>query len=297
MQFDELVLAGGGNRCWWQAGFWHEYTTQVPQKIHRVSGVSAGAAMACLLYARPGTSGAIWGLEYYARVLQNVKRNVQLEKLFSSQSMFPHYPIYKNALLNMLSEGFDQLKTSAPPIHIGLSLAPSWLGPRSATVLGLMAYQVEKKLKHSLHPVLGQKLGFQRQFILAQTCKDIHELVELILQSSATPPFTPLMKRNGQVVLDGGLVDNVPVDGVTADPSLHRCKEVLVLLTRKYPVPNFFVRELPGVRLTYVQPITPVPVGNWDYTRPDLIAKTYWQGVADAKLLIKKYQIFQSLSV
>jgi predicted patatin/cPLA2 family phospholipase len=46
MQFDQIVLAGGGNRCWWQAGFWNALNEAIPQHPTKIVAVSAGAATA-----------------------------------------------------------------------------------------------------------------------------------------------------------------------------------------------------------------------------------------------------------
>ena len=171
----------------------------------------------------------------------------------------------------------------APKIQIGLAQIPNWMGPRSAVAIGLLAYNVEKHLRKSLHPTFGRSLGFKRVFVAAQECPDLGSLVELILQSSCTPPFTPVMYRNGITVLDGGLVDNVPVDGLEAAIFGEPSEEILVLLTRRYQQPNHFIRELPGLRLHYVQPSSPVPISSWDYTHSELMPVTYQQGWNDAE--------------
>ncbi|QWD79754.1 patatin-like phospholipase family protein [Polynucleobacter sp. MWH-Spelu-300-X4] len=282
MKFDQIVFAGGGNRCWWQAGFWHRLNEAFPQDPERIASISAGAATACLLYARPGRAGAQWGLDYYAKSLAGVKKNARWENLFSGEPVFPHHQLYKNALINILADGFDNLQ-QAPKIQIGLAQIPSWMGPRSAVAIGLLAYNVEKHIRKSLHPTFGRSLGFKRVFVAAQDCPNLASLVELILQSSCTPPFTPVMYRNGITVLDGGLVDNVPIDGLEPAQPGDAPKEILVLLTRRYKQPNHLVRELPGLRLHYVQPATPVPISSWDYTHQELMPVTYQQGWNDAE--------------
>jgi len=288
MKFDQIVLAGGGNRCWWQAGFWHRLNETLPQSPERIVCISAGAATACLLFTRPGRVGAQWGLDYYASALADVKKNVCWENLFSKEPIFPHHEIYKNALRNILADGFNALQ-QAPKIQIGLAQIPSWMGPKMAVALGLLAYNLEKHLRKNLHPTLGRSLGFKRIFVAAQDCPNLESLVELILQSSCTPPFTPVMYRNGVTVLDGGLVDNVPVDGLLAAKLGQAPKEVLVLLTRRYSMPNHFIRELPGLRLHYVQPSSAVPISSWDYTHHELMPATYQQGWDDAaKYLFEK---------
>jgi predicted acylesterase/phospholipase RssA len=286
MVFDQVVFAGGGNRCWWQAGFWHALNEQHPQTPSRIVAISAGAATACLLYARPGPEGANWALNYYQEALKDVKKNANWENLWNDKKIFPHHGLYSEALRNILTHSPDNLKQS-PEIWIGVAHIPSWLGPKSAVFLGLIAYNFEKHVLKNLHPKLGRWLGFKREFVKAQDCQNLDDLKELILQSSCTPPFTPVMYRNGDAVLDGGLVDNVPIDGLFT-PKDGKISEVLVLVTRRYPLPDVFVRELPGLRLTYVQPSKKVPISSWDYTRRDLMMPTYQQGLDDARSLLER---------
>ena len=282
-QFDQVVLAGGGNRCWWQAGFWHVLNEKIPQTPKKLIAISAGAATACLFYARPGKNGAEWGLNYYAHALDKVRKNANWSNLFSSEPIFPHHQIYRSALKNILGGGFDLIKRG-PEIEIGLAKTPAWLGPRLSVAVGLTVYNLEKHFKKSLHPTLGKTIGFTREFIRAQDCSSEDDLIELILQSSCTPPFTPVMYRGGQAVLDGGLVDNVPIDGLSPSPEGVPRSEVLVLLTRRYSQPDYLIKELPGLRLTYVQPSRPVPISSWDYSHHELMPLTYQQGRADAEL-------------
>ncbi|MDX1453560.1 MAG: hypothetical protein R3183_13455, partial [Oleiphilaceae bacterium] len=100
----------------------------------------------------------------------------------------------------------------------------------------------------------------------------VPELCDALISSSCTPPFTPLMYRANKPVLDGGMVDNVPIHGVQDSPG-----ETLVLLSRPY-------KKLPKVpQRTYVQPSRPVPVSSWDYTNPNGVQATFEQGKQDAE--------------
>ena len=286
-QFDQVVFAGGGNRCWWQAGFWHVLNRTIPQNPKRITAISAGAATACLLYARPGEEGARWALEYYRHALAEVKKNANWNHLLTAKPVFPHHELYSAALRSILSEGPALLK-NAPDIWIGVAHIPRWMGPTMAVALGLMAYNFEKHLLKTLHPKLGRLLGFTREFVRAQDCQDVNDLTQLILQSSCTPPFTPVMYRHNHPVLDGGLVDNVPIDGLLPSDDPSKPSEVLVLVTRRYPLPDVFIREMPGLRLTYVQPSKKVPISSWDYTRVELMPETYDLGCRDAQTILGK---------
>ncbi len=285
MQFDQIVLAGGGNRCWWQAGFWNVLNQAIPQHPKKIVAVSAGAATACLFSARPGDEGAQWGLHYYAKALASVSSNIDWKNLFSKEPLFPHYRLYRAALENILADGFDRIQ-EGPEILIGLAKTPNYLSPKLSVVMGLLAYELEKKFQRPLHPQSGRRLGFSRLFISSKSCANIDELIETILQSSCTPPFTPVLYRDGQAILDGGLIDNVPIDGLTPAAPGEKKQEALVLLTRRYDLPNPFTQELPGLRLTYIHPSQKVSISSWDYSRHDLMSEAYELGKRDAQLAV-----------
>lgn len=185
--FDQIVFAGGGNRCWWQAGFWDVAQPALALRPRVIAGISAGAATACMLYTRD----AAWVMRYYEQALRDNRKNAYWANLFRREPVFPHYRIYRQALLDIYGEPFPKL-AAAPEIRIGVSHVPRWLGARSAVAAGLVAYNIEKYVRKTLHPTLGRTLGFRPEFVRAQACANVDELADLILQSSCTPPFTPV---------------------------------------------------------------------------------------------------------
>jgi predicted acylesterase/phospholipase RssA len=269
--FDQVVFAGGGNRCWWQAGFWDVVQPELDVKPRVIAGISAGAATACMLY----TNESRWVMDYYARALRDNTKNAYWGNLLRGKSVFPHYRIYRQALLDIFAERFASLQR-APEIRIGVSHLPRWLGARSAVAAGIIAYNIEKYVRKTLHPTLGQSLGFHPEFVRAQACTRVEDLADLILQSSSTPPFTPILRRDGRPVLDGGMVDNVPVSALDAAPGL-----VLVMVTRLYPRERMFVVPHGEQRRVYVQPSRKVPISSWDYTSPSQMQHAYDLGRAD----------------
>jgi predicted acylesterase/phospholipase RssA len=269
--FDQVVFAGGGNRCWWQAGFWDVIQPELALRPRVITGISEGAATACMLY----TNQAAWVMDYYAHALRGNVKNAYWGNLLRAKPVFPHYRLYRQALLDILGDRFAALQ-SAPEIRIGVSHVPRWLGARSAVAAGIVAYNIEKYVRKTLHPTLGRSLGFRAEFATAQSCASVEELADLLLQSSATPPFTPILRRQGRPVLDGGMVDNVPVAALDPTPG-----DVLVMVTRRYPRPQSFVVTEGEQRRFYVQPSTKVPISSWDYTRPAQMRHAYDLGRAD----------------
>ncbi len=126
-------------------------------------------------------------MDYYAHVLRDNTKNAYWGNLLRGQSVFPHYRIYRQALLDIFAERFAALQT-APEIRIGLSHLPRWLGARSAVAAGIVAYNIEKYVRKKLYPTLGQTLGFHPEFVRTQECARIEDLADLILNRRPLHP-------------------------------------------------------------------------------------------------------------
>ena len=272
--YESVVFASGGCRCLWQGGFWQTVAPALVLAPRTVAAVSAGAAMACVLFA----GVMVASLQSFKRRAARNERNVYPRKLFSRERVFPHERIYRETILENLDIGALQRLHAGPDVRVVLSRVPEWLGPRSAVVAGFVAYRAEQMIRRPVHTNLARRLGFAPEIVSIRDCSTPEEVAELILQSSCTPPFTPVYQRGSRPVLDGGLVDSVPVDAV--DALAH---PTLVLLTKRYP-PDVIPR-VDG--RTYVQPSQPVPIATWDYTSPHGVQATFDLGCRDADRFIK----------
>jgi predicted acylesterase/phospholipase RssA len=270
-----LTLAGGGNRAFYQLGLLRRFGPLVLPRLRVVAACSAGACIAVLyLSQREREAHAFW-----RERRSGVHRNFELARLLRGQRPTPHAPIYRDTVVHALRDGgLERLRAQPFPVLVLTSAIPAWMGSFVAVGLGLSLYSLEKYLRpRQLHPRLGQKLGFAPRVFDARACERPEDVAELILASSATPPFTPVGRYAGSRLLDGGMVDNVPAFVAEAIPDV-RCN--LVLLTRPYP-PGVTGRQ--GNRL-YLAPSEPTPISRWDYTRPERVEATLDMGERESEL-------------
>ncbi|NOT09514.1 MAG: patatin-like phospholipase family protein [Gemmatimonadales bacterium] len=268
-----VTLAGGGNRALLQVGLLRRWWPRLEPRVAAVSTCSAGASMAVsLLGGRELVTTAYW----FGR-RAGVTRNVRWSRLLRGERPTPHTPIYRDTLRYALAGGgFERLRALPFPLFVLAAAPPAWLPVPLATALGLGVYSAERQMqKGRLHPSASRRLGFRPVIHDLRACAHPEEIVDLVLASSATPPFTPVGRRNGAALLDGGLVDNAPAFVAEQVPGIRRH---LVLLTRPYPEASVGRR---GIRW-YVAPGEPVPISRWEYTRPDLVEATIALGDREA---------------
>jgi len=269
------VFAGGGCRCFWQAGFWQEAAPALGLSPGIVGAVSAGSAFACAIFA-----GALDRVldEFGRRVAAN-ERNIYLANAWRGEPVFPHEQIYRSSILATRDDDAFERLQSGPEVRVTLALPPPWLGPRSGFLLAALAHQGDFRANR-VHAIWGRRFGFRSEVVSVQSCSTREELADLILMSSCMPPVIRQYQRNGRAVLDGGLVDNAPIEAVEG------AENTLVLLTRKTDE-----RSIPRVAgRTYAQPSEPIPVDKWDYTSPEGIQKTFDLGRRDGEAFAREAQ-------
>lgn len=275
MRYPSVVFAGGGSRCLWQVGFWEVVSKAMGLFPERVAAVSAGAAMACLIFSGKAEES----LARFKDATAQNQRNVYLGNVFTKTPVFPHYAMFRQAVLDTIDPETMEVLHTGPDILVLLSRPPGWMGPRMATVVGIFGYSLEKKLRSPVHPTFGRRIGFRPDVVSVRECSTPSELADLLLASSCTPPFTPLLSWRGKPALDGGFIDNVPVcvlDGVD--------DAMLVLLSRQYDRVQIPRKE----HRTYVQPSRPITISNWDYTNPEGLQETYDLGRADGEAFVQR---------
>jgi hypothetical protein len=270
--FDSVVFAGGGCRCFWQLGLWSVAGAALDIRPRVATGVSAGAAMACVaLLGRCEET-----LRRFKAATARNPKNVYPENLLRGGRVFPHHAMYREAILHAVdAAGLERLRTGPTDLGILLACAPRGLGTHLSLLLGLGCYVVEKRFGDPVHSELAHRVGFAAELVSARSCRTPSELADLILASSCTPPFTPAMRRGGRPVLDGSLVDCAPLATTTG--------RTLVLLSRSYG-------RTPEARAdrVYLGPSEPIAVSKWDYTSPDALQRAYDLGRRDGEAFVRR---------
>lgn len=263
-----VTFAGGGNRAFYQVGFLEHWWSRLEPRVAAISACSAGAsAIVTWLSGRRDLAHAYW-LNRVAAVTSNFRWG----ELLRGRRPTPHTPIYRDTMRLALEEGgLERIRGLPFPLLI-LTAIPPPLPLALSVPLGLGVYSLERALfPGRLHPGYARHLGFRPLAVDARGCHAAADLADLILASSATPPFTPVARVRSHRVLDGGVVDNAPA---FLCESVAEVERTLVLLTRPYPEPSIGWR---GRRL-YLAPDAPVPVNRWDYTSLPRIEATIAQG-------------------
>lgn len=268
MHFDHVVFSGGGNRCFWQAGFWSVAAAALNLKPQGVAAVSAGSAVACALFSGTFERGFLG----YKKAIAKNGRNVYLRNLLREQPVFPHGGMYRDAILGSIDADALARLHLGPEIRILMSSPPRWASRRMAMMLGALAFCVDAWEKDAVHTCSGRRIGFKPFYLSVRECATPADLADLIIASSCVPPLTPQATRNGASVFDGGLVSNVPTELLGATGG-----ETLVLLSRRF-------KALPSISgRTYVQPSQPIQIGAWDYTDDAALQSTFDLGRRDGE--------------
>jgi len=272
-RYESVVFAGGGNRCLWQAGFYQTVAEALDIAPARAAAASAGAAVAVVLFA--GRFDA--ALAHFKRATAANPRNVHWANLFNGTPIFPHATMYRRALLAVIDDRALATLHAGPDLRVPITRTPRWLGARTGFAVAGLADVVEHALGPPVHPRLAPWLGFRADYATVRECRTPEALADLVLASSCTPPFTPLLQHRGNPALDGGIADNVPVSAWGDAPG-----PTLVLLARRY-------RRLPAhASRVYVQPSADVPVSSWDYTNPAGLQAAYDLGRRDGDAFARR---------
>lgn len=284
-QVETLVFAGGGNRCWWQAGVLTQLFSSGHRFPPRFVGTSGGAAVAASLL----TYGAEFALEScvaaYARNPSIFDRNRRLKLGFAHTRI---YPAWIRSFVN--AENLHTFRESPTRLTIAITRPSRLLGLSGSVFAGTCAHLLDKYMSNSLHPTLPRRLGLRQDFFTIDDQTSVEETQALLVASAAAPPFMNARLLHGEFALDGGYVDNAPVEEQTS----AQCQRTLVLLTRHYPkLPTLFTWN----ERAYWQPGCKIPVSTWDCTAKTDVKRAFEMGRQDALRAVQSGLLARSVTV
>ncbi len=271
-----LVFAAGGNRSFYQLGLMRGWRELLLPRAAVVAACSAGACMAVLsLTGREAEAEEFWKSRR-----EGLDKNFDWRRLLSGRRPTPHEEIYRETLLCAFAEGgFERVRARPFPVYVLTTGYPKLLPPMLAALLGLCAYRLDSGPRGVGRKVsYASRAGFSSVAYDARECDSPSTLADLIIASSATPPFTAVGRVTGRRLLDGGIISTAPVFLTDSVPGITRR---VVFMTNPLAGGGANVRG----DFFYAAPTQPLEVATWDLTRPELIEQAIRTGEEDAERL------------
>jgi predicted acylesterase/phospholipase RssA len=270
-----ITFAGGGNKSFYQFGLMSRWRELLLPRVRVMTACSAGACVAALLLS--GRESEVE--EFWKRRCADVKRNFEWRRLLRGSRPTPHGGLYRELLLHAFADGgLERIRSQPFPLLVLTSAFPRPLPALAAALIGLCAYSLDQRPNARGRSPIARRFGFRPLVFDARQCATPDELADLIIATSATPPFTPTGRFRGHRLLDGGIID--PAPAFLAD-DVEGVKHSLILLTAPRLAQD---RAQPRGRHLYIAPRSALPVRTWDFTRPDLLEATIELGRRDAEL-------------
>ena len=270
--FHTVVFAGGGNRCWWQAGVVNLLEEHSCWRPKRLIGVSAGAAIATA-YA---TGRIPEALQSAVKHFSETRQNIVWSDLLKGKRPFVLPRIYPEWIKSFLKAAdLKNLKNTDLKLDVAITRPIKHLPVTVSTLIALALYSTEKFWLKTFHGRLPHLVGLRPEYHDLTGCNSLEDAHSLLLASAAAVPITPTHMVDGRPALDGGFYDNVPIP-----QSREEDTNTLVLLTRHRPeLPQAFYLE----GRIYFQPSRAVDATNMDCTSSMNVQNTFNQGSEDLK--------------
>lgn len=270
---ETLIFAGGGNRCWWQAGAVSQLLAQGWQLPMQLVGTSGGAAVAASFL----TAGPQAALASCQRLYAGQTRMLEWRGLLRGRLHYAHRHIYPAWLASFVDANhFQALRQSKRRLQVAITLPARWLGLHGSIGIATLAYLADKFLCGPLHPSLPRRLGLRQEFRALHDCNSLDDAHALLTAAGAALPFIPARRIDGEYAFDGGYTDNAPLPPQTDGEKAH----TLVLLTRHYPkLPSMFRAN----GRNYWQPGMRVPVSMLDCTARATVLDAWALGERNAR--------------
>lgn len=173
-----LALAGGGNRCWWQAGAICRLLEAGWALPRYWVGTSAGAAIAMASL----TTGPKVALAACRKLYGETSRVFDWHGLRRGRLRFAHQSVYPAWLDSFVNESsFNELRVGGVSLHVAVTRPSRFLGVKVSVALGTLAYIIDKKSGTAFTQVFPSFWDCARSFVMP--CRSLGECFR------SAPPF------------------------------------------------------------------------------------------------------------
>jgi predicted acylesterase/phospholipase RssA len=268
-QITSLSLAGGGNRCWWQAGVLDVWLQSGRLDVRQLVGTSAGAALAAAVLCGR--------LEHAFDECRKVFADNPSMWRGHKDAWFASEYIYPRWVESFMNEyAFKNLQASGVEFMVGVARLPTALPKTIGLGLAVLAYLCEKYGAYRLHPKLPGHLGLRLELHHLQREADAATAAHLLVSAAAAPPLLSARLVGDKWAVDGGFADNAPRLPLTKFNDRH-----MILLTRHYLKRPFMFQHEGRI---YLQPSRPVPISTFGCTPRTDIRPAFELGRRDGML-------------
>ncbi|NNU15242.1 patatin-like phospholipase family protein [Parvularcula sp. ZS-1/3] len=289
MRFEQLVLSGGGTRCFWQAGFLHRVRDEISLEPRRITCVSGGAMIAAGFAARLGPE-----LLRLTRIQFRHSRNFHWPS--SHLGFMPHEEAYRRVVDKVFDEEAVAKIASGPPIEVVLTELPARYPNAVGATVSLITYLIERAVKDATDKSWTRKLGMREiRADLAQAARD-GRLAELITTAARIPPVFQFECWDNLPVIDGGSMSDAPMPSEENGPTLcllasyfshlpHKEDRIFIMPSETIPTGKIDLTESKEVQEAWDLGekdgegfLKLWRAGDLDWTRPHKIGDPTWRG-------------------
>src|SRR5262249_23175732 len=154
--------------CYWQGGFYEAIADRLKLQPALVVGASAGAfaAVYSLLEIGPAVRELVIG------GCGPHLKNFDLAAWRRGEPLCRVGRMYRGLLAQVVDGTALARLNALTDLRFAVSRLPRGLSPVVGAMLGIVTYQIEKKLMHPVHPRFGRTIGFKSEFVAVRAIAD-----------------------------------------------------------------------------------------------------------------------------
>ena len=256
--FHTIAFTGGGNRCWWQAGFVSALQRMDWEMPQSVIACSAGAGVAAALITET-THEALSA----CKKLYNENPNIVhwSRRPYLSKPRFAQDDIYPKWLRAFLG-ATELLKLQQSSFKVSVAKLDNQRRKHWTVLAAACRYLMNRdNVKWpETQPLPRELAGLTADFLDLSECENLPQALRCLEATAAAAPFVSGREYKGETYFDGGYLCSSPsfLNASSKEP-----KGCLTLLTRHHSDRPLAFTYFGG---TYVQPSRPIPVATWGCT-------------------------------